>query len=61
MISNILHWGRRERRLRAASAGQARALRFSEALLDAIPTPVFVKDREGRYIACNAAFTATMA
>ena len=60
LISNILHRAAAERRLRAASAGQARALRFSEALLDAIPTPVFVKDREGRYIACNAAFTATM-
>lgn len=37
-----------------------RTARFSEALLDAIPTPVFFKDRLGRYIGCNRAFTELM-
>ena len=60
LISNIIHRAAAEKQLRTASAGQARALRFSEALLDAIPLPVFVKDRDGRYLACNAAFSTTM-
>ncbi|MBN2280051.1 MAG: PAS domain S-box protein [Candidatus Marinimicrobia bacterium] len=33
---------------------------FNEALLNAIPTPVFFKDREGRYQGCNPAFTEIM-
>ncbi len=36
------------------------ALRFTEALLSAIPTPVFYKDREGRYLGCNRAFSEIM-
>ena len=35
-------------------------LRFTEALLSAIPTPVFYKDREGRYLGCNRAFSEIM-
>ncbi len=35
-------------------------LRFTEALLAAIPTPVFFKDTQGRYIGCNNAFTEQM-
>ncbi|NCO61400.1 MAG: hypothetical protein COX16_09295 [Deltaproteobacteria bacterium CG23_combo_of_CG06-09_8_20_14_all_51_20] len=30
---------------------------FNEALLSAIPTPVFYKDKEGRYLGCNPAFS----
>ena len=37
-----------------------RLLLFNEALLSAIPTPVFYKDREGRYLGCNRAFTEFM-
>lgn len=37
-----------------------RALRFTESLLTAVPTPVFFKDAEGRYIGCNRAFTEVM-
>ncbi|MEE4273038.1 MAG: PAS domain S-box protein [Thermoanaerobaculales bacterium] len=37
-----------------------RSLRFNRSLLDALPTPVFFKDREGRYIGCNGAFTDVM-
>ncbi len=34
--------------------------RFTEALLSAIPTPVFYKDKEGRYLGCNRAFSEVM-
>jgi len=34
-----------------------RAMNFTNALLDAIPTPVFYKDKAGRYQGCNRAFT----
>jgi two-component system cell cycle sensor histidine kinase/response regulator CckA len=37
-----------------------RSLRFNRSLLDAIPTPVFFKDREGRYLGCNRAFSNVM-
>lgn len=37
-----------------------RSLRFTEALLSAIPAPAFFKDREGRYIGCNHAFSELM-
>ena len=33
--------------------------RLLESLLDAIPAPVFFKDRNGRYIGCNRAFEKT--
>ena len=38
-------------------AENLRLLRFNEALLSAIPVPVFFKDREGRYLGCNPAYT----
>lgn len=34
-----------------------RLFSFNEALLSAIPTPVFYKDKEGRYLGCNKAFS----
>lgn len=37
-----------------------RTSRFNEALLSAIPTPVFYKDKEGRYLGCNLAFSDFM-
>jgi PAS domain S-box-containing protein len=37
-----------------------RNVNFTSALLDAIPTPVFYKDKEGRYQGCNRAFTEIM-
>jgi PAS domain S-box-containing protein len=37
-----------------------RSINFTNALLDAIPTPVFYKDKEGRYQGCNRAFTEIM-
>jgi diguanylate cyclase (GGDEF)-like protein/PAS domain S-box-containing protein len=40
-------------------AGQAlqKQLLFNQALFNAIPNPVFYKDREGRYLGCNEAFS----
>ncbi len=35
-------------------------LRFQQTLVDAIPLPVFVKDREQEYIGCNKAFEKIM-
>lgn len=49
-----------ERELYRIHQHRERALRFSEALLAAIPTPVFYKDREGRYLGCNARFSELM-
>ena len=31
-------------------------LRFTQEIINAIPTPVFYKDRIGHYIGCNRAF-----
>ncbi len=46
--------------LRQTSQRLERTLKFTEALLSAIPNPVFYKDREGRYLGCNRAFTEIM-
>ena len=43
-----------------AQAENLRLLRFNEALLEAIPVPVFFKDRAGRYLGCNPAYTEVM-
>lgn len=48
---------RAEEDLRYARSQLERSLAFREALLSAVPTPVFYKDREGRYVGCNRAFT----
>jgi PAS domain S-box-containing protein len=37
-----------------------RNLNFTRALLDSVPTPVFFKDKDGRYLGCNRAFTEIM-
>ncbi|MFA6583424.1 MAG: PAS domain S-box protein, partial [Elusimicrobiaceae bacterium] len=34
-----------------------RVINFNKAMLAAIPTPVFYKDTQGRYLGCNNAFT----
>ncbi|MFA6584604.1 MAG: PAS domain S-box protein, partial [Elusimicrobiaceae bacterium] len=34
-----------------------RIIKLNQAMMSAIPIPVFYKDRQGRYIACNKAFT----
>lgn len=48
------------RELKNAHSHLERILKFNEALLSAIPTPVFYKDKEGRYLGCNRAFTEIM-
>jgi len=45
---------------RSGLSGLGEQLRFTEALLAAIPTPVFFKDAQGRYLGCNDAFTEQM-
>ncbi len=37
-----------------------RNVNFTNALLDAIPTPVFYKQKDGNYLGCNRAFTEIM-
>jgi diguanylate cyclase (GGDEF)-like protein/PAS domain S-box-containing protein len=39
-----------------AAADLERHLHFTRALLDAVPNPVYFKDREGRYVTFNRAF-----
>ncbi|MEJ5311919.1 MAG: PAS domain S-box protein [Anaerolineae bacterium] len=51
---------RAEAALREAHSSLEQSAKFTEALLSAIPTPVFYKDREGRYLGCNRAFTEVM-
>ncbi|MCW8801624.1 MAG: response regulator, partial [Desulfobacter sp.] len=43
-----------------AEEKQKRTTNFIRALLDAVPTPVFYKDKEGRYQGCNNAFSNFM-
>ncbi len=43
-----------------AEKKQKRTTNFIRALLDAVPTPVFYKDKEGRYQGCNNAFSTFM-
>ncbi|WP_319577317.1 PAS domain S-box protein [uncultured Desulfobacter sp.] len=43
-----------------AEEKQKRTTNFIRALLDAVPTPVFYKDKEGRYQGCNNAFSTFM-
>jgi len=37
-----------------------RNLQFTESLLESIPTPIFFKDAQGRYMGCNPAFSELM-
>ena len=46
-----------EQTLSETRANLIRSLHFNEALLEAIPVPVFYKDRKGLYLGCNPAFT----
>lgn len=42
-------------RQRAAEAVRQQ-LNFQQTMMDTIPSPIFYKDRQGRYLGCNAAF-----
>lgn len=43
-----------------AKATELRTARFMDTLLSALPVAVFYKDKEGRYLGCNAFFSETM-
>ena len=45
---------------KAAEQRLTQNLQFTRTLLNAIPTPAFFKDRQGRYQGCNTAFTELM-
>ena len=38
-------------------AGAKKHLGFLKKIFDAVPTPIFVKDKDGRYLYCNRSFT----
>jgi PAS domain S-box-containing protein len=46
--------------LRSATLAAEQARRYLDAVIDAIPQPVFVKDRRHRYVTVNAAFCAVL-
>ncbi|MEN9397974.1 MAG: hypothetical protein RLZ81_2504, partial [Pseudomonadota bacterium] len=46
-------------RSKTAEALLLRGRNFLESLIEATPTPVFYKDRQGRYLGCNDAFLKT--
>jgi PAS domain S-box-containing protein len=49
-----------EEQLQNAHANLTRNLRFTEALLDALPIAIFYKDSELRYLGCNQTFADVM-
>lgn len=51
---------KKEEELKNTHESLERSLRFNEALLSSIPVPVFFKDRDGKYLGCNNAFTEIM-
>ena len=51
---------RRAGAVAAADASGASDSGLAKALIDTLPVAVFYKDRAGRYLGCNAAFSATM-
>jgi PAS domain S-box-containing protein len=60
LMQEINEHRRSEEALRETNLLLEQSSRFTEALLSAIPTPVFYKDREGRYLGCNRAFFEVM-
>ncbi|WP_137009941.1 sensor domain-containing protein [Aquitalea aquatilis] len=47
-----------EEKVRARTVELSQQLHFEEQLIDAIPGPVFYKDKDFRYLGCNKAFEA---
>jgi PAS domain S-box-containing protein len=56
IISALRSWDQIQK-LKDSSNQLERSERFINSLLSAVPVPVFFKDREGRYLGCNRAFT----
>lgn len=60
MLLRMIHHQEEQRINRSKQQAQEvelRALAFKESLLKAIPIAVFYKDRQGRYLGCNAVFS----
>jgi PAS domain S-box-containing protein len=55
--TELMERRRVEEELRQTHLHLETALKFTESLVSAIPLPVFYKDRQGRYMGCNPAFT----
>ncbi|HJW04433.1 MAG TPA: EAL domain-containing protein [Azospira sp.] len=49
---------RKQEALRSADAQLQEHVQFMHTLIEAIPSPLFYKDAEGRYVGCNEAFLA---
>jgi PAS domain S-box-containing protein len=49
-----------EERVAERTAELSRQLDFLQQLIEAIPSPVFYKDAQSRYIGCNSAFEAVV-
>ena len=60
LLQNIYRRKRGETALARTHLHLEKTSRFMTALLSAIPTPVFYKDKDGRYLGCNRAFTELM-
>ena len=60
MAERIRRLEAENQRLAGVEAELKRSLQFTDSLLAAIPTPVFYKDVQGRYLGCNPAFTELM-
>lgn len=60
IFDDITERKRVETELAQAHLNLEKSLKFTKALLSSIPTPVFYKDKEGRYLGCNRAFSEIM-
>ena len=57
VLSTIARAGRDAKALAERATAELRAqLSFTQQLIEAIPSPVFFKDVQGRYLGCNRAF-----
>ncbi len=60
LMAEIAERRRAEMELKNVRLRLERSLKFTEALLSAVPIPVFFKDVDGRYLGCNRAFSELM-
>jgi two-component system cell cycle sensor histidine kinase/response regulator CckA len=59
-LTDITERKEAEDKLKHAHTNLQRQLLFIEALMDSIPNPLFYKDKDGRYLGCNKAFSEIM-
>ncbi len=60
VLTDITERRAAEKEVKELHAATQKNLAFIQAMLSAIPTPVFFKDTEGRYLGCNQAFSELM-